>query len=139
MVRLNRLLSLGEGGGSARSQQTARSRNCRPPQQARAQPSGGDPPPPAARTMDSSPQPAPPTGGDPEAPADPELPRLTVMQVEQMKVEAKVADIYRVSASSSGPRPTRGPSCEHPLEPRSLSYFCLFRSYSAYCWPCLHW
>jgi protein farnesyltransferase subunit beta len=42
--------------------------------------------------MDSSPQPAPPTGGDPEAPADPELPRLTVMQVEQMKVEAKVAD-----------------------------------------------
>jgi protein farnesyltransferase subunit beta len=46
--------------------------------------------------MDSSPQPAPPTGGDPEAPADPELPRLTVMQVEQMKVEAKVADIYRV-------------------------------------------
>ncbi|RLN22670.1 hypothetical protein C2845_PM07G22300 [Panicum miliaceum] len=43
--------------------------------------------------MDSSPQPAPPTGGDP---ADPELPRLTVTQVEQMKVEARVADIYRV-------------------------------------------
>ncbi|TKW16643.1 hypothetical protein SEVIR_5G313000v4 [Setaria viridis] len=90
MVRLNRL-SL--GGGSARPRHPARSRNRRP-QQARAQPSGGDPPP-AARTMDSSPQPSPPTGGDPEAPADTELPRLTVTQVEQMKVEARVADIYR--------------------------------------------
>ncbi|KAG2600524.1 hypothetical protein PVAP13_5KG524800 [Panicum virgatum] len=93
MVRLNRL-SL--GGGSARrpQQHTAGSRNRRP-QQARAQPSGGDPAP-AAAPMDSSPQPAPPTGRDPAAPADPELPRLTVTQVEQMKVEARVADIYRV-------------------------------------------
>nr|CAB3478231.1 unnamed protein product [Digitaria exilis] len=49
--------------------------------------------------MDSSPEPepepGPPTGGDP-APADPEVPRLTVTQVEQMNVEARVTDIYRV-------------------------------------------
>nr|CAB3474186.1 unnamed protein product [Digitaria exilis] len=87
-------------GRSARPQQHAavRSRNRRPQQ---AQPSGGDPPPPpvpAAAPMDSSPEPepepepGPPTGGDP-APADPEVPRLTV---EQMNVEARVTDIYRV-------------------------------------------
>ncbi|CAL4947546.1 unnamed protein product [Urochloa decumbens] len=95
MVRLNRL----SRGGSARPQHTAaRSRNRRP-QQARAQPSGGGPPPasapPAAPMEDSSQQPPPPAGGEVAA-ADPELPRLTVTQVEQMKVEARVADIYRV-------------------------------------------
>ncbi|CAO2171376.1 unnamed protein product [Urochloa humidicola] len=45
---------------------------------------------------DSSQERAPPAGGEVAAPADPELPRLTVTQVEQMKVEARVADIYRV-------------------------------------------
>ncbi|CAM0882823.1 unnamed protein product [Alopecurus aequalis] len=49
--------------------------------------------------MESSSQqpPPPPTGGDPsEDAAAADLPRLTVTQVEQMKVEARVADIYRV-------------------------------------------
>jgi protein farnesyltransferase subunit beta len=47
--------------------------------------------------MDSSRQPTPPTGGDPAVEDEAaELPRLTVTQVEQMTVEAKVADIYRV-------------------------------------------
>nr|AHY82617.1 beta subunit of protein farnesyl transferase ERA1 [Hordeum vulgare subsp. vulgare] len=50
--------------------------------------------------MDSSsrtPPPSPPAGGDPsEDESAAELPRLTVTQVEQMKVEARVADIYRV-------------------------------------------
>jgi protein farnesyltransferase subunit beta len=45
--------------------------------------------------MDPSPQSTPPTGDDPVAAADPDLPRLTVTQVEQMKVEARVGDIYR--------------------------------------------
>uniref|UniRef100_A0ACD5VZK1 Uncharacterized protein n=1 Tax=Avena sativa TaxID=4498 RepID=A0ACD5VZK1_AVESA len=59
------------------------------------------PPPPApAAPMESSSSPAPPpppTGGDPsEDGAASELPRLTVTQVEQMKVEARVGDIYRV-------------------------------------------
>jgi protein farnesyltransferase subunit beta len=48
--------------------------------------------------MESS-QPPPPTGGDPSeegAAPEPELPRLTVTQVEQMKVEGRIADIYRV-------------------------------------------
>ncbi|ONM38446.1 Protein farnesyltransferase subunit beta [Zea mays] len=45
--------------------------------------------------MDPSPQSTPPTGDDPAAAADPDLPRLTVTQVEQMKVEARVGDIYR--------------------------------------------
>uniref|UniRef100_A0A453FGF5 Uncharacterized protein n=2 Tax=Aegilops tauschii subsp. strangulata TaxID=200361 RepID=A0A453FGF5_AEGTS len=58
------------------------------------QPSGG--PPASAAPMDSSSQ-SPPAGGDPsEDGAAAELPRLTVTQVEQMKVEARVADIYRV-------------------------------------------
>ncbi|XP_062220562.1 protein farnesyltransferase subunit beta-like [Phragmites australis] len=69
------------------------------PQQARAQPSSGGPPPtppPAASPMESSQPPAPPTGGDPAADHEAaELPRLTVTQVEQMKVEANVADFYR--------------------------------------------
>ena len=50
--------------------------------------------------MDSSSQPPPPSGGDPSedgaSAAELPLPRLTVTQVEQMKVEAKVADIYRI-------------------------------------------
>jgi protein farnesyltransferase subunit beta len=47
--------------------------------------------------MESSQPPPPPTGGDPsEDGGAAELPRLTVTQVEQMKVEARVADIYRV-------------------------------------------
>lgn len=50
--------------------------------------------------MDSSSQAPPPSGGDPSedgvAAAGLPLPRLTVTQVEQMKVEAKVADIYRI-------------------------------------------
>ncbi|KAM3332260.1 hypothetical protein ACQJBY_027832 [Aegilops geniculata] len=60
------------------------------------QPSVG--PPASAAPMDSSLQPqSPPAGGDPsEDGAAAELPRLTVTQVEQMKVEARVADIYRV-------------------------------------------
>ncbi|KAF8751381.1 hypothetical protein HU200_012052 [Digitaria exilis] len=80
-------------GRSARPQQHAavRSRNRRPQQ---AQPSGGDPPPPPV-PPEPEPEPGPPTGGDP-APADPEVPRLTVTQVEQMNVEARVTDIYRV-------------------------------------------
>ena len=68
------------------------------PQHSRAQPSGGAPPltpPQVAASMDPSSQSAPPTGDDPAAAADPELPRLTVTQVEQMKVEARVGDIYR--------------------------------------------
>ncbi|KAL6614555.1 hypothetical protein ACP70R_036825 [Stipagrostis hirtigluma subsp. patula] len=82
--------------GSARPPHRASSRSRRQ-QQARGQPSGGGPPPttpPAAASMESSRQPAPPTGADPAA--DPQLPRLTVTQVEQMNVEAKVADIFRV-------------------------------------------
>jgi protein farnesyltransferase subunit beta len=47
--------------------------------------------------MDPSRQPTPPTGGDLAA----ELPRLTVTQVEQMKVEAKVAEIYRGAAPNT--------------------------------------
>ncbi|XP_051225916.1 protein farnesyltransferase subunit beta [Lolium perenne] len=68
---------------------------------ARRRPSGGATPPAPAAPMESSssPPPPPPTGGDPSeegAAPEPELPRLTVTQVEQMKVEGRIADIYRV-------------------------------------------
>ncbi|GJN17738.1 hypothetical protein PR202_gb04834 [Eleusine coracana subsp. coracana] len=47
--------------------------------------------------MDASRQSTPPTGGEAAAEHEAaELPRLTVTQVEQMKVEAMVANIYRV-------------------------------------------
>uniref|UniRef100_A0A0E0C7L9 Prenyltransferase alpha-alpha toroid domain-containing protein n=1 Tax=Oryza meridionalis TaxID=40149 RepID=A0A0E0C7L9_9ORYZ len=58
--------------------------------------------PPAAAPMDSPSQPPPPppppaAEGGPAADSQAaELPRLTVTQVEQMKVEAKVGEIYRV-------------------------------------------
>ncbi|VAH79398.1 unnamed protein product [Triticum turgidum subsp. durum] len=83
MVRLS-LRSSRPHGDRARSSGTQRS--------------GG--PPASAAPMDSSSQPqpqSPPAGGDPsEDGAAAELPRLTVTLVEQMKVEARVADIYRV-------------------------------------------
>ncbi|OQU87492.1 protein farnesyltransferase subunit beta isoform X1 [Sorghum bicolor] len=84
-------------------QHKARNRNRRPLQHSRAQPSGGaapPTPPQAAASMDPSQQSAPPTGDDPAA-ADPELPRLTVTQVEQMKVEARVGDIYRALSGAA--------------------------------------
>ncbi|PNT72800.1 protein farnesyltransferase subunit beta [Brachypodium distachyon] len=53
--------------------------------------------PPPAASMESSSQPPPLSGADQsEDGATAELPRLTVTQVEQMKVEARVAEIYSV-------------------------------------------
>ncbi|KAG8077833.1 hypothetical protein GUJ93_ZPchr0007g4409 [Zizania palustris] len=79
---------------SLRSPRTLRAR--RPPQR-------GPPPlpPPPTAPMDSpsqpqQPLPPPAEGGPAEDSEAAELPQLTVTQVEQMKVEAKVADIYRV-------------------------------------------
>ncbi|TVU35175.1 hypothetical protein EJB05_17052 [Eragrostis curvula] len=91
------MVRLSLGTGAARPHR-ARSRSRRA-QQGRVQPSGegGPPPPPTAVPMDSSQQPTPPTGGDPAADHEAaELPPLTVTQIEQMKVESKVGDIYRV-------------------------------------------
>uniref|UniRef100_A0A0D9V5E4 Protein farnesyltransferase subunit beta n=1 Tax=Leersia perrieri TaxID=77586 RepID=A0A0D9V5E4_9ORYZ len=76
------------------------------PQRARrlkqARPPPSPPPPPTAAPMDSPSQPPPPAEGGSSADGEAvELPRLTVTQVEQMKVEAKVAEIYRVLFSNA--------------------------------------
>uniref|UniRef100_A0A0E0JIF0 Protein farnesyltransferase subunit beta n=1 Tax=Oryza punctata TaxID=4537 RepID=A0A0E0JIF0_ORYPU len=81
---------------SVRSPRLQRAR--RPPQ---ARPPPSPPRPAAAMDYPSQPPPPPPppaaAEGGPAADSQAaELPRLTVTQVEQMKVEAKVADIYRV-------------------------------------------
>ncbi|KAK3165379.1 hypothetical protein QOZ80_1AG0032430 [Eleusine coracana subsp. coracana] len=92
------MVRLSLGAGSARPHRAcSRSRRA----QRRAQPSGrggrGTPPTATAAPMDPSRQSTPPAGGEAAAEHEvAELPRLTVTQVEQMKVEGMVANIYRV-------------------------------------------